>query len=68
MTLAGTGATLDVALASSPQTTSALSGTAGSTVTLGGNTLTVAGPAGGAFGGTIAGTGGSRCRAAARRR
>ncbi|MBY4771395.1 autotransporter outer membrane beta-barrel domain-containing protein, partial [Burkholderia ambifaria] len=58
VTLAGSGATLDVGGASSPQTTSALSGAAGSTVNLGGNTLTVAGPAGGAFGGTIAGTGG----------
>ncbi|MBF5013119.1 autotransporter outer membrane beta-barrel domain-containing protein, partial [Burkholderia pseudomultivorans] len=58
LTLAGNGAKLDIGAATTPQTTSALSGTAGSTVNLGGNTLTVAGPAGGSFGGTIAGTGG----------
>ncbi|WP_155628337.1 autotransporter domain-containing protein, partial [Burkholderia multivorans] len=58
LTLAGNGATLDVGGATTPQTASALSGTAGSTVNLGGNTLTVAGPAGGVFGGTIAGSGG----------
>ncbi|EGD02278.1 outer membrane autotransporter barrel, partial [Burkholderia sp. TJI49] len=58
LTLAGNGAKLDIGAATTPQMTRALSGTAGSTVNLGGNTLTVAGPAGGNFGGTIAGTGG----------
>ncbi|MDL5396090.1 hypothetical protein, partial [Escherichia coli] len=41
--LAGTGATLDLSHATTPQTTGVLSGVAGSAVNLGGNTLTLGG-------------------------
>ncbi|HDR8862172.1 TPA: autotransporter domain-containing protein, partial [Burkholderia territorii] len=56
--LANAGATLDLSGASGAQTLGALSGVAGSNVSLGGNALTLGGTASGAFGGVIGGTGG----------
>ena len=55
---AGAGATLDLSAATSPQATTGLAGVAGSTVNLGGNTLTLGGAGNTTFGGTIGGTGG----------
>ncbi|KGR96197.1 autotransporter domain-containing protein [Burkholderia sp. ABCPW 111] len=56
--LANAGAGFDLSGASGSQTIGGLSGAAGTTVTLGGNSLTLAGSGNATFGGTIGGTGG----------
>ncbi|RQU84777.1 autotransporter-associated beta strand repeat-containing protein, partial [Burkholderia cenocepacia] len=56
--LSGTGAAFDISGAGVPQTIGALSGVAGTTVALGGNSLTMGDATNATFGGTIGGTGG----------
>lgn len=56
--LANTGVAFDISGASADQTVGGLSGTAGSTVTLGGRNLTLANATNQTFNGTITGTGG----------
>nr|WP_241030913.1 autotransporter domain-containing protein [Paraburkholderia sp. Ac-20347] len=58
VTLANAGTGFDISGASAAQTIGALSGVAGSSVTLGGNTLTFGDTTDQTFGGTIDGTGG----------
>jgi len=58
LTLAATGAGFDISGASSDRSIGALSGVAGSTVTLGANALTLGGGGDTIFGGSIGGTGG----------
>ncbi|WP_175748434.1 hypothetical protein, partial [Burkholderia ambifaria] len=57
MNLAGAGATLDLSGASGGQTLGALSGVAGTNVSLGANALTLSGSGNNTFGGAIGGTG-----------